>query len=91
MLYNENRELNDEQKRRVLKKAADRDVVCTGCGSRDFRVGKALDMSFLFLDEEQGAYMVALTCKQPDCKSPLTGIRLDEPEFLGDGSRTRDV
>lgn len=91
MLYNENTKLDEGQKRRVLEKASERGLTCGACGSREFRVGEALDMSFLFLDEEQGAYMVALTCEKPDCDSPRTGIRLHESEFLSDGSRTRDV
>lgn len=85
MLYNENTKLDETQKQRALEKAAERGVVCGGCGSRDFWVEEALDMSFLFLDEEQGAYMVALTCEEPDCESPRTGVRLHESEFLGDG------
>lgn len=84
MLYNENTELDEEQKRRVLAKAAEKGVACGACGSGDFEVGEALDMSFLFLDEEQGAYMVALTCERPGCESPRTGIRLNESEFLDD-------
>lgn len=82
MLYSENRVLDDEHKRRVLEKVAERGIVCGGCGSRDFRVGEALDMSFLFLDEEQGAYMVALTCEISGCEAPRTGMRLHESEFL---------
>jgi len=42
-------------------------------------------MGFLFLDEEHGAYMVALTCENPGCEAPRTGIRLHRSEFLWDG------
>jgi hypothetical protein len=41
-------------------------------------------MGFLFLDEEHGTYMVALTCENPACRSPRTGIRLHRSEFLWD-------
>jgi len=41
-------------------------------------------MGFLFLDEEHGTYMVALTCKNPGCAAPRTGIRLRHSEFLWD-------
>lgn len=83
MLYNENRQLDEDQKRRVLQRVSERGLACENCGSREFRVGDALDMSFLFLDEEQRAYMVALTCENPGCEAPRTGIRLQESEFLG--------
>ena len=48
-------------------------------------VGEAMEMGFLFLDKEHGAYMVALTCENPDCDAPRTGIRLHGSEFLWDG------
>ncbi len=41
-------------------------------------------MGFLFLDEKHGNYMVALTCANPDCNAPRTGIRLHRLEFLWD-------
>lgn len=82
MIYDENRALNERQKRRVLERAGRRGFACPSCGSRDFRVGEALHLGFLFLDERHGDYMVALTCENPGCGSPRTGIRLHESEFL---------
>ena len=82
MIIGDNRELNDEQKRRVLLKTGERGVTCGGCGSKDFEVGEALYLGFLFLSEARDAYMVALTCKNPGCESPRTGIRLHELDFL---------
>jgi hypothetical protein len=84
MIISENIELSEEQKRRVLAKVKERGVTCGSCGSDDFEVGEALYLGFLFLDEERDAYMVALTCKEPDCETPRTGVRLHQPEFLGD-------
>ena len=82
MIYRENTELTESQKRRVLEKVKDRNFTCKNCGSSDFGVGEALEMGFLFLDEKHGNYMVALTCKNPDCGAPRTGIRLHRYEFL---------
>ena len=82
MILDDNRVLTEEQKRRVLRKAEEKEVVCGYCGSRDFEVGEALYLGFLFLSEDQDAYMVALTCKRPGCQSPRTGIRLHELDFL---------
>ena len=82
MILDDNRVLTEEQKRRVLRKTEEKEVVCGDCGSRDFEVGEALYLGFLFLSERQDAYMVALTCKEPGCESPRTGIRLHELDFL---------
>lgn len=82
MIIDDNRELTGEQKRRVLVKTGERGVTCGSCGSGDFEVGEALYLGFLFLSEAQDAYMVALTCKNPGCESPRTGIRLHELDFL---------
>ncbi len=82
MILDDNRVLTEEQKRRVLRKTEEKGAVCGDCGSRDFEVGEALYLGFLFLSERQDAYMVALTCKEPGCESPRTGIRLHELDFL---------
>lgn len=82
MIIGDNRELNEEQKRRVLLKTQERGASCGSCGSGDFEVGEALYLGFLFLSEAQDAYMVALTCKEPGCESPRTGIRLHQLDFL---------
>lgn len=60
---------------------------CAACGGTEFEVGQALYLGFLFLDEDNDAYMVALTCRNPDCPKPRTGIKLPEKDFL---SRSAD-
>lgn len=82
MIIGDNRKLNEEQKRRVLAKTGERGVSCGSCGSGDFEVGEGLYLGFLFRSEAQDAYMVALTCKNPGCESPRTGIRLRQLDFL---------
>ena len=52
------------------------------CGAKDFGVGDALYLGFLFLDEDHYAYMVALTCRNPGCAKPRTEIVLPEKDFL---------
>lgn len=84
MIRDENESLDEEQKKRVLEKAAERSIDCGSCGSKDFEVGEALYLGFLFLNEENDAYMVALTCKEPDCANPRPGIRLRDSDFLDD-------
>ena len=49
---------------------------------------------FLFLDEDDDAYLVALTCRNPKCAQPRTAIRLREKDFLSRGeteASRRDV
>lgn len=82
MVIPENVKLDENQKRAVLEKVEDRNLTCGGCGSDDFEVGEALYLGFLFLSEDHDAYMVALTCRSPDCDGPRTGIRLREADFL---------
>ncbi len=82
MIINENIELDGNQKRRVLEKVEERGFTCGSCGSKDFEVGDALYLGFLFLDEDNDVYMVALTCEKPDCDAPRTGIKLRKAEFL---------
>ena len=84
MIFRETTELIENQRRRVLERVEERNFTCARCGSGDFEVGEALGMGFLFLDEEHGTYMVALTCENPGCGSPRTGIRLHRSEFLWD-------
>jgi hypothetical protein len=55
---------------------------CEVCGGTDFEVGHALYLGFLFLDEDEDDYMVALTCRNPDCPKPRTAITLAEKDFL---------
>ena len=80
----ENTVLNERQKQRVLDKVRERGITCGGCGPGDFEVGEALYLGFLFLDEAHGNYMVALTCTEPDCEEPRTGLWLHESEFLSE-------
>ena len=78
----ENRRLGEGERLRVLERVRRRRLRCKNCSSEDFEVGEALYLGFLFLDEATDAYMVALTCKNPCCAGPLTGIRLHGAEFL---------
>lgn len=60
---------------------------CESCGGTDFDVGDALYLGYLFLDEEPDNYMVALTCRRPDCARPRTAITLPGKAFLAIGGR----
>jgi hypothetical protein len=75
-------ELCVASRRRVLEQIAAKGGHCEACGATDFAVGDALYMGFLFLNEDHDAYMVSLTCRNPDCPNPRTGIRLLGKEFL---------
>jgi hypothetical protein len=55
---------------------------CESCGATDFDVGDALYLRFLFLDEDDDAYLVALTCRNRDCAQPRTAIKLRDKDFL---------
>ena len=76
----------------VSLKPAERDAVlelvaakggnCEGCNGSDFEVGHALYLGYLFLDEDDDAYMVALKCRNRGCPSPRTAITLSENEFM---------
>ena len=68
----------------VLEHVAAKGGHCEGCGGTDFDVGHALYLGYLFLDEDDDAYMVALTCRNRDCPKPRTAIRLAERDFLRD-------
>lgn len=82
--YPDNTPLTGSQKKRVLEKVREQNFTCERCSSDDFLVGDALEMGFLFLDEDHGTYMVALTCENPNCDAPRTGIRLHGSEFVWD-------
>jgi hypothetical protein len=75
-------DLDDAVRDRVLEQLAGKGGHCDGCGGTHFTVGDALYLGFLFLDEDQDAYMVALTCRNPNCPQPRTGIRLQGGDFL---------
>jgi hypothetical protein len=87
MKLGENNRLNEAQRARVLDMIQERGFTCHSCGSADFEVGNSLYLGFLFLSEDRDSHMVALTCKNPDCVAPRTGIRLHEADFLKEPSR----
>ena len=74
--------LTDEQKDRVLRQVRRRGGSCRHCGGEEFLVGEGLYLGFLFLSEDTDAYMVALTCTNPACPAPHTGIRLSGSELF---------
>lgn len=74
--------LEPAARERVLAQVAAKGGRCEGCGGTDFTVGHALYLGFLFLDEEADAYLVALTCRNPECPKPRTAIDLREKDFL---------
>ncbi|BCO36708.1 hypothetical protein BMW24_015540 [Mycobacterium heckeshornense] len=82
-------ELQPAERERVLQQVAAKGGYCESCGGTEFHVGRALYLGFLFLDEDQDAYMVALTCRNPDCRKPRTGIRLRENDFLDHDGESR--
>lgn len=69
---------------RVVDLVAAKGGHCESCGGTEFEVGHALYLGFLFLDEDDDAYMVALTCRNPEC-GQRTAIRLREKDFLSRG------
>jgi hypothetical protein len=77
--------LDQAARERVLSQVAAKGGCCECCGAKDFDVGYALYLGFLFLDEDLDAYMVALSCRNPGCAKPRTAIRLPEKDFLDDG------
>ncbi len=84
-------DLQSVERERVLKLVAVKGGHCAGCGARDFAVGHALYLGFLFLNEDDDAFMVALTCRNADCPAPRTGIVLAANEFLTDYQDTSDL
>ena len=88
MILNESTVLNERQKQRVLRAVKEMGFTCGSCGAGDFEVGEALEMGHMWHNEEHGVYMVALTCKNPGCRTP-TGIKLRESQFLRDGDPSR--
>lgn len=74
--------LTDAQRGRVRVELDRRRATCTACGHREFSVGDALYVGFLFVNEDLDAYMVALTCTNNECPEPRTGIKLAKSDFL---------
>lgn len=75
-------DLNSAARHRVLENISAKGGHCEQCGGTDFDVGHALYLGFLFLNEDNDAYMVALTCRNPECPKPRTGIVLPQNDFL---------
>ena len=86
MFLEDNTRLDETQKSRVLERVEERGFACPTCASTEFEVGDSLYLGFLFLSEDHD-HMVALTCNNPDCVAPRTGIRLHEADFLKEPSR----
>jgi hypothetical protein len=84
-------DLQSVERERVLELVAVKGGHCAGCGAKDFAVGHALYLGFLFLDEDDDAFMVALTCRNGGCPAPRTGIVLAANEFLSDYREISDV
>lgn len=80
--------LTEKQRDRVRKKLARQRKSCGSCRNTDFEIGKALYLGFLWRFEDTDAYMIALTCTNPDCSAPRTGLRLRGRDFLAEGERT---
>ena len=68
--------LTDAQQAKVLAQVAAKRPECPACGNRSFHVGEALYVGFLFRSEPTDAYLVAITCTNPQCPSPRSGINL---------------
>ncbi len=84
--------LDEAARQRVSDQIKAKGGFCECCGSADFRVGHALHLGYLFLNEDSDAYMVGLVCRNPDCAKPRTGIVLHEDEFVSrdEGSATTE-
>ena len=74
--------LTTKQKKRALEHVWQHQRRCRYCGNTTFTVGDALYLGYLFLSEDQDAYMVGLSCTNPHCPTPHTGVRLPAAQFL---------
>lgn len=74
--------LNGSTRKRVQEQISAKGGHCEGCGGTNFDIGHALYLGFLFLNEDQDSYLVALSCRNPQCPKPRTAIRLRDNEFL---------
>jgi hypothetical protein len=83
-------DLNSAARQRVLENVSAKGGHCEQCGGTDFDVGHALYLGYLFLNEDDDAYMVALTCRNGDCPKPRTGIILCENDFLSYATRASE-
>lgn len=78
-------ELNELSRQRVLQQITVKGGYCESCRGTEFDVGRALYLGFLFRNEDTDAYMVALTCRNPECPKPRSAIVLHEREFVAHG------
>lgn len=83
--------LKSAERQQVAELVAVKGGRCAACGGKHFEVGHALYLGFLFLNEDDDAFMVALTCRNPDCPKPRTGIVLAANEFLTDYQGVSDI
>lgn len=83
--------LDTVARHRVLEQVTAKGGRCEACGATDFAVGDALYLGYLFLNEDADAYLVALTCRNPDCAKPRTAIRLSDKDFLTYASGATDA
>lgn len=74
--------LGERQRERVRAGLRRSRLRCPSCGTRKLDVGNALFLGFLFRSEDQDAYVVAVTCKNPTCPAPRSGIRLRGSDLL---------
>ncbi|OBK22100.1 hypothetical protein A5634_07955 [Mycobacterium asiaticum] len=79
-------DLNEVSRQRVSEQIEAKGGYCESCGATGFDIGGALYLGFLFLNEDSDNYMVALTCRNPECRKPRTGIVLQRQEFLTSGT-----
>lgn len=84
----ENIALTARERAYVSERVSATGSVCHWCDGVDFHVGDALPLGFLFLDERPGTFMVALTCTNPACPAPHTGITLHESYFRSTPTRS---
>ncbi|HEU5007090.1 MAG TPA: hypothetical protein VFT67_08970 [Jatrophihabitantaceae bacterium] len=75
-------QLDTRERERVRALVRSRRMRCPACDGRRFEVGDTLYLGFLFVDTDLDEYMVALTCTNPRCPAPRTGVQLREHEFL---------
>lgn len=78
--------LTSTQKELARRQLRRRRYRCEGCGGNRFIIGDALYLGFLFLRERTDSYLVALTCDQPGCAVPHSGLRCTAVQLFGAGS-----
>jgi hypothetical protein len=74
--------LTEQETDRVRELLHERRFRCAGCGGAELGIGHCFYLGFVFVGEELDHYMVGLTCRNPECPAPYTGITLRESEVL---------